>query len=84
MIIGIDLHGTLLNKDWSIAKNLVEPMNEALAKLNEKTKIYTCTGNDLSFVKTHIPSSIQKYFAGYVLETGCVISDKEKEEIITT
>ena len=64
MIIGIDLHGTLLGKNWFIAENLVEPLNETLARLNGKTKIYTCTGNDLSFTRAHIPSSIRKYFSG--------------------
>ena len=82
--MGIDLHGTLLGKNWFIREDLIKPLNDALSKLSGKIKIYTCTGNDISFVKGHIPFSTQKYFSGHVLENGCVISNKDKETIITT
>ena len=85
MVIGIDLHGTLLDKDWFIGKDLEKPLEESLVGLEGKAKLYICTGNDLSFVKSHVPPSVRRYFTGYVLETGCVISeDKEKEKVITT
>ena len=85
MVIGIDLHGTLLDRDWFIDKDLEKHLEESLLGLEGKTNLYICTGNDLSFVKSHVPPSVRRYFTGYVLETGCVISrDKEEERVVTT
>ena len=82
--IGIDLHGTLLNKHEKIDQKFHRPLKEALQKLKAKAKIYVCSGNDLSFVKQTIPAGIFELFDGFVLETGCVVSDGKKEIVKTS
>lgn len=82
-VIGIDLHGTLLDRDWEIKEELIHSLRDKIKKIKDNAEIFTCTGNDLTFVKKHIPKEIFNLFDGFVLETGCVVSDGKKEEIIT-
>jgi len=80
--VGIDLHGTLLDDRWKVPEELVIPLAEVLEKLKERASVFLCTGNDLSFVNRHVPQDIRAQLDGYVLETGCVISEKKKERVI--
>jgi len=81
--IGLDLHGTLLNKNEKIEEKFHQPLMEVLKKLKTKAKMYICSGNDLPFVKQVIPADVFAIFDGFVLETGCVFSDGEKENVKT-
>jgi len=81
-IIGIDLHGTLLDNDWKIKPNIIDELKKSLDSVKDFCKIYVCSGNDLTFIQKYIPAEIKQYFDGYILETGCVISEGIKEEII--
>ncbi len=83
-IIGIDLHGTMLDKNESMEEKHVRALIRALGKLKENALLYICTGNDLTFVNEKIPDTLRDVFDGYVLETGCVLSDKSNEKQITT
>lgn len=80
--IGIDLHGTLLNREWTIPEELHNDLEGILEELKHSCRIYTCTGNDLTFARERIPPRIFRLFDGFVLETGCVISNGETEEIL--
>ena len=44
--------------------------------------MYVCSGNDLTFIEQYVPAEVQSCFDGYVLVTGCVLSDGVAEEII--
>ena len=79
--IGIDLHGTLLNKQEKITESFQKALYASLKKLKAKAKLFVCTGNDLPFVKEVIPQHIFSLFDGCVLETGCVVSDGAKEVV---
>ncbi len=81
--VGIDLHGTLLNKNEEIEERFHRPLEDALKKLKTKAKIYVCSGNDLPFVKEVLPKDIFELFDGFVLETGCVFSDGKTEVVKT-
>lgn len=81
-VLGIDLHGTLLDDEWEIKENIKGKLISSLKSINNFCSVYICSGNDLAFVKKYIPEEILRSFEGYVLETGCVISDGNKEEII--
>lgn len=72
-IMGIDLHGTLLDKMQKIPKECIQPLIETISKLKKKCIIYTCTGNDFSFVEKVVPKELLKIFDGHVLETGCSV-----------
>jgi len=82
-IIGIDLHGTLLDRDWEIKEGLIKNLKDKIKNIKDRSEIFTCTGNDITFVEKHIPEEIFDLFDGFVLETGCVISDGKKETPIT-
>jgi hydroxymethylpyrimidine pyrophosphatase-like HAD family hydrolase len=77
-VIGIDLHGTLLDDKWKIK----EKSRDMLIGLLKNKEIYVCTGNDLTFIHKYVPKEISSLLRGFVLETGCVVSDGKKEEII--
>lgn len=82
-IIGIDLHGTLLNPKWEIEAELLPELIEAINRVRGFCKVVLCTGNDLSFVDEVVPKEVRDLLDGYVLETGCSISeDGETEESI--
>lgn len=84
-IIGIDLHGTMLEPGEHFPEELVVPIAQELDRLKGKALLWLCTGNDLSFVRKKIPEPVLEMMDGYVLETGCSISkEKRAEEILTT
>ena len=81
-VIGIDLHGTLLDSEWKIRDCIKGELVNALKRVKDRCRICICSGNDLTFIKKYIPEEVQECMDGYVLETGCVISDGISEEII--
>ena len=81
-VIGIDLHGTLLDDDWEIKENIKGKLITSLRSIKNFCSVYICSGNDLTFIKKYIPEEILRSFEGYVLETGCVVSEGNNEEII--
>jgi len=84
-IIGIDLHGTMLEAGEKFPEDLVAPIARELDRLKSKALLWLCTGNDLSFVEKKVPEPVLDMLDGYVLETGCSVSrDKRGEEVITT
>ncbi len=84
-IIGLDLHGTLLEPGEILRPELVPALIEGLGKLAERAALFLCTGNDLEFVDRKIPADLRDCFHGYVLETGCSWSpDRFQEKVLTT
>lgn len=84
-ILGLDLHGTLLEPGEIIRPELVTMVSEGLARLKDRVSRFICTGNDLAFVKDAVPSEILNEVDGYVLETGCSLSpDGLSEKVLTT
>lgn len=81
-LIGIDLHGTLLDPQWRIPAALETALSDALESLKETCEIAICSGNDLFFINRYLPEHIRKHFDDYVLETGCVISNGLQERVI--
>jgi len=83
-IIGLDLHGTLLEPGEVLRDELVPEIARALSAVREKALIYLCTGNDLSFVDQKVPRNLRELLDGYVLETGCSVSNDKKAETMLT
>lgn len=82
-IIGIDLHGTLLNGDERIDSAAESRLIFLLKNRPKNMKLYICTGNDLTFVERKLGDHLY-LFDGSVLETGAVISrDNRSEEVIS-
>jgi len=82
MYLGIDMHGTLIGEDERVPDKCVGPLIAALDALRPKLRIWLCTGNDLGFVNRKIQRELLERFDGYVLETGCVLSDKLSETVL--
>ena len=80
--VGIDLHGTLLNDNWLIPERLTPILMAALRSVSEFCELFLCTGNDLSFLHERLEQDVLSLFDGFVLETGCVSSDGQSEEIL--
>ncbi len=82
--IGIDLHGTLLDEKEELKKENVNKLKEAIKKVKRFANVFTCTGNDLLFVKQKL-APVFSLFDGFVLETGCVVSyDGKTEKVLTS
>ncbi len=81
-LIGVDLHGTLLDAGWKIDEHLARIIANLFLSLKSRFRIFICSGNDLEFVKDHVPGEILEEVEGLVLETGCVFSDKVSEKAI--
>jgi len=81
-VIGIDLHGTLLDHEWEIKPEFRPALLKTLQAVGDFSTIYVCTGNDLSFIDRYIPADIRSCFSGFILETGCVLSDGKSETVI--
>jgi len=81
-VIGIDLHGTLLDDAWKIQPKLQKPLIEAIQNVKPFAEVVTCTGNDLGFVRKYLPGSIFEEFDGHVLETGCTFSNGSTETLL--
>lgn len=84
-ILGLDLHGTLLEPGERLREELVAPVSRALNRLQGRLLRFLCTGNDLEFVTRKIPAPILAEIDGHVLETGCSMSpDGKAEKTLTT
>lgn len=83
-VIGIDLHGTLLNEKWEIAEETSASLVAVLKRLKDSSYLFVCSGNDLSFVKRVLPVELFEIFDGFVLENGCVFSNGNNEELLVS
>ena len=81
-VVGIDLHGTLLDDQWEVKSRFIHPLREALESIRRFCSVHVCSGNDLTFIPHYVPEELRPHFDGYVLETGCVVSDGRDERII--
>jgi hydroxymethylpyrimidine pyrophosphatase-like HAD family hydrolase len=79
---GIDLHGTLLDPGWQVPPALRNDLVGALEYIRPVCELFLCTGNDLTFVYDHLGHELPALFDGFVLETGCVVSHGNDEEIL--
>lgn len=79
---GIDLHGTLLDENWQVPDRLRSELEGALRTVRPFCELFLCTGNDLTFLHGHIDSQLLELFDGFVLETGCVVSDGASEDVL--
>lgn len=83
-ILGLDLHGTLLEPGEILRPELVPALIAGLKKLADRAALFLCTGNDLEFVNRKVPAELCGCFNGYVLETGCSFSPDRKQELVLT
>ena len=83
-ILGLDLHGTLLEPGELLRPELVPRVAAGLARLRGRARRWLCTGNDLEFVRRKIPAAVLDEIDGYVLETGCSHSRDGREEVVDT
>jgi len=81
LAVGIDLHGTLMEDREYVRPELLGRLVEALSRVKSFSRLYVCTGNDLSFVKRKVPAEILSLFDGLVLEHGCVLSFGDDERV---
>src|SRR5690554_4742404 len=81
-VIGIDLHGTLLNRDWSVSDTLLSKLTDKIKKLRSKAYIFICSGNDLGFTREVLPHHLIDLIDGYILENGCVFSNGKEERLL--
>ncbi|MBN1971137.1 MAG: HAD family hydrolase [Candidatus Delongbacteria bacterium] len=82
-IVGIDLHGTLLDDDEKVRSDYYDKLKNLFREKPSNFKLYVCTGNDLPFVQRKL-GDLLELFDGSVLETGAVISyDNLTETVIT-
>ena len=81
-ILGLDLHGTLLEPGEILRPELVPALIAGLNKLADRAVLFLCTGNDLEFVNRKLPADLRDCFNGYVLETGCSWSPDRKQELV--
>jgi hydroxymethylpyrimidine pyrophosphatase-like HAD family hydrolase len=81
-VVGIDLHGTLLDDEWEIKPHLHSELIESMRAVTDSCRIFVCSGNDLSFIHRYVPADVRSGLSGYVLETGCILSDGITENAI--
>lgn len=81
VVVGIDLHGTLIDNDEKFSAGAEPKLLELLKNKPRNIKLFVCTGNDLPFVERKI-GSFYDFFDGAVLETGCVVSSDAGTENI--
>lgn len=79
-IIGIDLHGTLLNEDWIVEPELMEDLISIIDNVKDFCQVVICTGNHFGFVEKYVPKELYEHFDGAVIETGCAYSTMKGEE----
>jgi hydroxymethylpyrimidine pyrophosphatase-like HAD family hydrolase len=82
LAVGIDLHGTLLDESWQVPDRLRGELETTLRSVRSFCELFLCTGNDLTFLHEHMESNLLDLFDGFVLETGCVVSDGASEEVL--
>ena len=83
-ILGLDLHGTLLEPGEVLRPELAPRVADGLRKLRGRALRWLCTGNDLEFVRRKVPPVIMTEIDGCVLETGCSHSDNGRKEVVDT
>lgn len=90
-IVGIDLHGTLLNDEWQVDPELMEELIAIIDDVKDFCKVVICTGNDFGFIEKYVPEELREHFDGAVLETGCAYREmngvengllKENEQLV--
>lgn len=81
---GIDLHGTLLDRHWKVDVGSLNRLTRSLESLRDRCLLFICSGNDLSFLHRHLTDAMMSLFDGYVLETGCVVSDGTVEQVLVS
>jgi hypothetical protein len=55
---------------------------DALDSVLDICDVYVCSGNDLTFIERYVPAPVRDRFKGYILETGCVLSDGFEEVVL--
>ncbi len=80
--VALDLHGSLLDPAWRIPAELVPELTAALESLSEVCRFCLATGNDLPFVRRHVPPPVLDLMDAVVLETGCVLAAGDNEEVL--
>ncbi len=83
-IIGIDLHGTLLNKNWTIEEAEYKKLISNITVLKNKAQFYICSGNNSGFLLDYLPLELLEIMDGFVLETGCVLYSQGSSQILTS
>jgi hydroxymethylpyrimidine pyrophosphatase-like HAD family hydrolase len=83
VVVGLDLHGTLLDKQERIPPRLVAPLARALRAARPWARLYVCTGNDMGFVRAALPPTVRRALHGYVLETGASAWERGRERALT-
>jgi len=83
-ILGLDLHGTLLEPGEKLRPELVPAVARGLARLRGRALRCLCTGNDLEFVRRKVPAEVRREIDGCVLETGCSFSREGLTEEVAT
>jgi len=81
---GIDLHGTLLDRRWRIDEGSLKRLTRAIEALRDHCLFFICSGNDVSFLHNHLTTATMSLFDGYILETGCIISDGTIEQVLVS
>ena len=81
-VIGIDLHGTLLNRDWSVSEILLPELIDAVNRVRSQAYIFICSGNDFCFTREVLPAPLFNIIDGYILENGCLFSDGNEERLL--
>jgi hydroxymethylpyrimidine pyrophosphatase-like HAD family hydrolase len=84
LVLGLDLHGTLLEPGEIIRPEMIGPVAAAIARLRDRVSVFICTGNDLEFVLRKVPGPILAQVSGHVLETGCSWSPDGQRELVLT
>jgi hydroxymethylpyrimidine pyrophosphatase-like HAD family hydrolase len=82
--IGLDLHGTLLDKRERLPPRYVRPLVRQLRALRPRARLYVCTGNDMGFVRNVLPPEVRRALHGYVLETGASAWQRGREVPLTS
>ena len=57
-------------------------LERALSSVRPFCELFLCTGNDLTFLHEHLETELLGFFDGFVLETGCIVSDGASERVL--
>jgi hydroxymethylpyrimidine pyrophosphatase-like HAD family hydrolase len=79
-LVGIDLHGTLLNDEWQIEPKLIKELIQIMDDVRDFCSVVICTGNHFGFVKKYVPEKLHAHLDGAIIETGCAYSDMDGNE----
>jgi hydroxymethylpyrimidine pyrophosphatase-like HAD family hydrolase len=84
VVVGLDLHGTLLDKRERLPTRYARPLGRRLRRARRWARLYVCTGNDMGFVRRVLPPEVRRALHGYVLETGASVWDHGRERPLTS